>query len=296
MNPFRGLFDATERRLRLFVALNLLPQDHGYNAAALQAWLEALPMPGQWPTGEDATFQISLSADLHRTRWQAWGDRVTLLPSLLAFLEQTGAPLDGMGTLQRAVLNLRPTLMGTWLELVDEAVDTGWFIPETHALSQAWSLLEPCPVRPVLERWAAAYDVTRCLRVGQSVGEGERYNDLLFGLPGSDVETQLEAGLAAFEVLGIPALPRAAIGLLASGQPGLRLSLWLTKEGIAKAGILLPSPDTTLMLRLCTLTGAAHDETWAAFEGALEVSGTAYIECQQLASGFGIELHYDLSG
>ena len=53
-----------------------------------------------------------------------------------------------------------------------------------------------------------------------------------------------------------------------------------------RLGILVPSPDSETVVKLCELCGA-NKENLATFEGSLEADGPAYAEYQFLKEGFG---------
>ncbi|MBL1176281.1 hypothetical protein [Pantanalinema sp. GBBB05] len=286
---------AVGKRLRLYLASQTLPIGQSIAANALKEWLEAMPTVGDFADDQDAKLQTSLTADLQRLTWRSSGETVGFFPKMQRFLAHRSIPNAARTLLAQIGEQLQPATVGMWIELMQKNLDIGCFFPGSLLLKQVLAYASVGETRETLQTWTNQTHCNHCTEFGLSLGAGNRILTFLIPLSGSTAIEQLNLGLEAFSTFKSPALPQQVTDLLiANAKLGLLLSVWLGHAGLIKIGLLIPQPDTELMLQLCSISGKNYDQALAKFEGSLGVQQPTYIECQQMATGFGVELHYDI--
>ena len=286
-----GTLTATVLKLQL--ALEQLPWRTPAVAQTLHRWLGEMlgpESPARWP---EITLGVSLTADLRGLTWRVSDEAGAFIPRLARYFERAGVSEEEMERIAQAGARFQPAQLAGWFEVYDGNYNAGWAFPASLPLAQALTLTTSGPAVAPLAEWAARHAVTTCRRLGRAVGGEHPYTELQIPLPGVDVAQQLAAGVDAFATLDIAAPPPPVLtALRQAANPGLALSVWLSATGIVKLGLVASQPSTGLITRLFHATHRTLDETWAAFEGALDVPGPASIEGQRLAAGFGISAHY----
>ena len=296
-------------RLRLTLAQMHLPGPLRTVNTTLIAWLDSLSVgpalvePGQESAAPRLDFEAAITAAFDRLTWRAAGQAALMIPAMQGFFNQVGADEDQLAQLAELGERLDPHQLGVWVEASDGSVDAGWYLPEPLpldvALEAANTLSPNNPKLAQLHQWAEAAGAHTCERLGRSVAPGSAFSEIRIVLPGPGVDEWVLAGVRLLETLRMPALPDEALGALLNAETGQMLaSLWLTSTGVAKAGLLAAAPSLDLTLSLVGLaTGASQAEDYtalAAWQGNLDVEGPSWVECQQRAGGFGVELHYNL--
>lgn len=290
-----NLAAALEKRLRLYLAGQTLPSASSAGLEVLREWVEAMPTVGDLAGGQDAVLQVSLTADHQRLTWRAAGEAAGFFPKVQQYLAQSAIAPTARALLGQMGEQLQPAQLGMWLELFGQNLDVGCFFPGQFPLSRALAFASVGADSKALQNWARQAQCGLCTEVGLSLGTEGGLLMLQMPLTDADVAAQLATGLSAFSALQAPPLPPTLTEALARAtQTPLRLSVWLGNEGLAKVGLLLPQPNTELQLQLCATVAGADIDALAQFEGALGVKQPAYIECQYLAAGLGVELHYAL--
>jgi hypothetical protein len=266
----------------------------------LDEWLASLPSPLDPVEETRLEFGVSVTANADRLTWRAAGTPDEFIPRLGDYFHERGVSGQEMERISQAGAAIQPDTLGSWVEAGEQGFDAGWYFPVNVPLTQALEVAGS-QAGEALGAWAEESGVHTCTRLGRSVGTGHPFTELVLPLPAGDVEEQVYTGLRAFTALGIPPLPDEALGpLLFQAGERVALSVWLSATGVAKAGLLAAHPPTLLMLDLVQVAGVNDFEPLAALEGLLGVEGPEWIECQQRATGFGVELHYrpaaDLEG
>lgn len=290
-----AVYAMTTTALKLQLALEQLPWRTPAVAQTLQHWLGEMLAEGlvRWP---EITLGVSLTADLRGLTWRVSDEAGAFIPRLAGYFECAEVSPAEMDRIAQAGAIFQPERLEGWFEVYDGGYNAGWVFPSTLPLVQALALTTAGPAVTPLADWAARHDVTTCTRLGRAVGGEYPYTELQIPLPGTELEQQLEAAEDAFVALDIVTPPTPVLTVLRqAANPGLALSVWLSVTGVVKLGLVAPQPSAGLVVRLYHATHCALDETCAAFEGALDVSGPASIEGQRLAAGFGIISHYTLS-
>lgn len=278
-------------RLRLLEAMLLDPL--APSGLAVDAWLTAMTSS---PDGEAFDFGLAITADERRSTWHVGGDGATVAGELSRFARDHGAPADELARLEQATARLRPARLGAWLEASPDAVDVGWLVSEPVALADAWSFIDDCEALAALRAWTAAHRIETIESLSRSMGAGFQVAGLLVPLPGDDVRAAIEVGCAGLDAIGVPDLPPEALrGLLAMARPPLALTVWLTREGVARAGFSAPSPTTALALMQCAQAGRTDRDALALLEATAGGTGPHRLDCARTARGFEIALHYRIT-
>jgi hypothetical protein len=129
--------------------------------------------------------------------------------------------------------------------------------------------------------------------LGRSLASRDQLSEVTLKISAETPRRAVEVGLLLLRSLALPFPPDAFIdAMLRQEQSDIFASLWLGQAGAAKVGILLPQPSTELVLRLCAAAGPNQEKALAIFEACLGAGGPIFAEPQQLAEGWGVELHY----
>jgi hypothetical protein len=283
-----------ELRFKMKMALlDNLPWVAEAQEALLDRWLDSVPLILGYDDEDLVEYEVAVTADLQRLTLRAAGEASRYIPALAQFFQEVGAQEAEMTQLSQLGEQLQPATLGSWLEVRPDALDGGWYFPMTLPLTAALAVAHPTDSAQSLAAWAKSYGVETSTGLGHSMGGGYPRTEIQLLLPGEAIAAQLEAGLQLFEALDAPALPSIAIAALEElSPPGLVASVWLTAEGIAKVGLLSPQPPTKLIIQLCIAAGINQDDALAAFQGTLDVAGPNFVECQQVAEGLNVEVHY----
>merc|ERR1711879_516401 len=88
-----------------------------------------------------------------------------------------------------------------------------------------------------------------------------RQTEVFLRLPGSDVQTQIDMALDAFESFDIPSLPDNAQKILREqSKSGICLSVITSADGFVRLGVLVPKPTKETVTELCGIVGASVDD------------------------------------
>ncbi len=261
----------------------------------LQEWLQAVPV-GAYDEQLPLEYKVSLTADLQQLTWWAAGLPGQLIGPMAAYFSQIGVSTSELERIRSLGEEIQPARLGSWMQMTPDSLDGGWYFPLQLPLTPALKVAEASRDKVTLQKWAQKHAVAHCAQLKRSMGAGYPYTEIQFILPGNSLSQKLDNGLALFKRLEAPSFSEITLStILDSEKEELMASVWLASEGIAKVGLLLPTPSTKLMLKLCMTADINQDAGLAAFQGSLDVDGPAYIEAQHTSTGYGIELIYNLN-
>jgi hypothetical protein len=285
--------DLTTLRLPMATATATLPIAKAVQQA-LHFWHAQLPLAleiaGQAPQG----LYVSLAADLQRVTWHTMGDTPGFTGPFMDYLNELEIPAENRTDLERVLERAQPAQLGAWITGRKDTFDLGWYLaPRDGRLENGLPLLPDSPDKAHLVAWAAQYAVDECVRVGRSLVSQDQLSDVTVKISGDTPRQAVETGLLLLRSLALPFPPAALVeAILRQDQTEVFASLWLGQAGAAKVGLLLPQPTTELVLRLCDAAGQHTENSLAIFEACLGAGSPAFVEPQQLADGWGVELHY----
>ncbi len=284
-------------RLQVHVATATLPISEEVQEA-LHFWHEHLPLAFEAAGKTLDGFYLSLAADLQRVTWQAAGPAPDFIDQFLNYLDELEIPKENLADLDQVLNVVNPTHLGSWITGRKDSYDLGWYLaPRDGLLENALPLLPESPDLHQLAGWAERYGVSDCVRLGRSLVSQELLSEVTVEISAETPRSAVETGMDLLPALGLPRPPDEILeAALHQTQANIFASLWLGQGGAAKFGLLLPRPSTELVLRLCDAAGQSHENELALFEAGLGSQGPAYAEPQQLANGWGVELHYAVQG
>lgn len=255
-------------------------------------WSDSIPLKEDLQAGMAIEYHVSTSANMQKLTWRTAGPQNIFIQKMVDFFWNVGAPESEIDRLNDVGALINPIKIGSWIDMSAKGgMDGGWYFPVEISLKQALEAADAGdPTKKVLE-WAEQVGVTKGFSVGRDMGAAPpRQTEIRVHLLGESFENQLENALKAFKMFNFPDLPENALSILkASGgkvDTPLALSVITSSEGFVRLGILVPSPDSETVVKLCELCGA-NKENLATFEGSLEADGPAYAEYQFLKEGFG---------
>jgi hypothetical protein len=281
---------------RLKLAAGTVPFLLGPAGEHLDGWLRSLFTPDDL-TGDRLDVEVALAADLSRVTCRTAGAVPGLRRRMRAFLADYEFAESEIWRFDDIVERVRPAQVGSWIELAEEDLDAGWYLPGPMALGPALAVADPSPDRDRFAAWAREQCIQTCRRVGRSLAEDWASTELWLALPQASMEQGLRAALDLFDRLSLPLPSDSALAaMLHLGRGEVGLAIGLNGESTIRLGLLLSDPSSELMLRLCRAAGIDQDEALATFEGFLGVEGCSTVEYQLLAEGFGVELGYRPTG
>ena len=266
--------------LQLRVALGLVP---GLPLRPFEAWLAAAAVPA----GRRPRFGLSTTADHAATTCWTSVEPVDAADYLLTRFAGVTSD-DELDLIAAVVERVEPARVGHFIEVSAGAPDRGWSVPVEMPLGRALAMIDPNAAVERLLELAARRGLDRCTRWSRSIGAGNRFTEVVVPLP------DLALGLEAVAELGAPAPVAVRDAVAAAGAAGTALSVWITRAGLSKVGLVLPAPSTVAVLRLCAAVGRTGMDRLAAVEGALGVDGATSVEAAVFADRVAIQMDYEL--
>ncbi len=287
----------SNRRLPVHIAAATLPVPEEIRQA-LGFWYEHIPLVYEAAGETLPGFFVSLAADLSHVTWHAAGETPRFSACLAYYLDEIDFPEENLADLNQVLDTLQPSRLGGWITGRKDSYDLGWYLtPPGGRLESALPLLPESPDLHRLAGWAERYGVSDCVRLGRSLASDELLSEVALEISAETPRRAVEIGMRLLPELGLADPPDEILeAALRQTQANIFASLWLGQGGAVKFGLLLPQPSTELVLRLCDAAGPSHENELAIFEASLGSQGPAYAEPQQLASGWGVELHYAIQG
>jgi len=282
---------------RLKLAAGVVPFLLGPAGEHLECWLNSLFTPDDLAGDRPLDVEVALAADLTRLTCRTTRTAHGFRQHIKTFLAEYEFSESETWRFEEIAARVRPAQVGSWIELAEEGLDAGWYLPGPIALGPALAAVDPSPDRDLFAAWAGEQDIQVCRRMGRSLAEDSASTELRLALPQASIEQGLQAALDLFSRLSLPLPSDTALNaMLRQGRGALELVIGLDAESTIRLGLLLSNPSSELMLRLCRAAGINQDEALATFEGYLGVGGCSTVEYQLLAEGFGVELGYRPAG
>jgi hypothetical protein len=280
-------------RVRMQSARLGIPASKPPRDQQLDYWLDSLPLIPTMSEDSGIDYEVSLTGDRTRLTWRASGKPKDFIPVMSDYWQEVGASSVEMERLKEIGSNLLPPILGSWIEVTELGLDTGWYFPLEIPLDEALEIAPSSNKNDLVSDWAEEFNLDICDRLSSTLAEGYPYTELQVPLLRNNIEQQIEIALELFTLLKIPHLPDLALGaLLNLPSDELSITLRLTPTGVSKLGILANVPNNMLVIDLCRIANIQDIESIAAFQGLLDVEQPTQIECQQRAEGFTIEMHY----
>ncbi len=287
--------NADDRRTRMEEAIEATDLADLEGIEVLYGWLDQQPLPEDDPAVGEASLVVALAADVSRVTWYAAGSPDAYAEATGAFLAQAGATEEALHTLADAGKALEPARVGSWVELTEEDLDGGWYLPVSLPFQRARNYAPPGPVSEALGVWARRCGAAAAAQLRRSVEEERPRTELTIPLPGGDAAQQRGLAKQAFAAVGAPWFSPQVEAALASVPAGqLALIVALTPAGLYRAGVLAPAGALTDLDALLAGGARGHEETLEAFDEALGGGGPQWIAISQYAQGLGVELLYEL--
>ena len=263
------LADALTTRLNLQISVSKLPVVEEWMDTRLGRWLDSVPLPPEL-AGPPVQFLATVATDLSRVRWSAAADPGGVIPRLAEYLSQckiSTAELDRINALGE---RLEPELIGSWVEVRDGAVHTGWQMLDREDVSEVLAILGDDAA--ALTGPIASTGLTRCTRIARQVTDGAGAYQIDLELTGAPETDALVTAAGALAALGCPiALPagefvnrdlaqtRIVVTVGAGAAPG-------------KAGVRFGA-SSDQVAALCSAVGVSYDPELDAVRRSLSSEG-----------------------
>lgn len=287
------LLDDDPRR-ELLAAIHLLPARSRAEREAAEAWLGGLPAPrlGLWP---DVALAASVTLGDQRLTLRAAGSTLRMAAATRGFLQQAGGDASELRVLDHVLAKLEPIVLGSWLEVGQQGVDGGWFLPAPAELSEVREWLPPSDALDSLLHWADQHAIGQCLHLRRSVNEAAPYTDLTLPIPDGDALEQVTSTLLLFETLGAKPLPEPLRrALLREVASPLAVSAWLLHEGLAQLSVLIHDPSEALLGVAALACGTSVAAVRPFANACAAGRSPRALEIQRTADGLIAELHLEV--
>ncbi len=269
---------ALSTRLCLQISLSALPLVKEWMDAGLTRWLESVPLPPELPGGTRAEFRVSIGSDLSRLTWSAHGAPRGFVPKLSGYLEKCGVAGADMALLNELGGKLEPELVGSWIRIVGEEIQTGWEFCEVQKLVHLVPQLGRQEATAQLLSWVAAESIGEFRRFRQSIGE-DPVSEIELVLPGDSAADQLAAAATAVSSLAGASLPDCAVtAMKESAAAEVTVVVAIAEGGIRSVGVCSGRLPMDTVARLCVDAGVEYDNKLAQLEGVLQADGIRNVE------------------
>ena len=275
---------ALSTRLCLQISLSALPLVKEWMDGKLTRWLESVPLPPELPSGMRAEFRVSIASDLSRLTWRAFGAPRGFVPKLSHYLQSSGVASADMALLNELGEKLEPELVGSWIQVVDDELRTGWEFCEVQKLVHLVPQLGQQQATIELLSWIAGQSIAEFKRFRQAVGENP-FSELELVLPGDSVADQLAIASTAVSQLVDATLPDGVTAALQDGgASAVTVVVAIFDGGIQSVGVRSTGLRMDAVSGLCDETGAPYDNRLAQLEGVLQADGIELAEVRFDAS------------
>jgi len=278
-----------EHSLRMRAALAVLPSASEAMREELGRWMEMVTPTEAGAPAADVKYGASTDAAMITTTWRISAGTKRIRTRAEGYFADFGADESEAERLEATFEMLEPKRAGIWIEMGDDALDTGWFIDEPLDVTKVFAVAGGGSLGEKTLAWAQRHSVTRTTYVARSLGAKKPYHDIFLEAPGVDAAIEL---VRSFDLPPPNALVEEGLRRASGSTAGL--SVRLTEGGLTRVGILGRRPSTDAVLSLLATRDQRDPKLLAAFEGALGVSGAAWAEHEIYAGRTNLELHYTL--
>jgi hypothetical protein len=277
------------RSLRMQTALAVLPSASDTMRDELGRWMEMVtPTEGGAPAA-DVKYGASTDAAMTTTTWRISAGAQRIRPGLEAYFADFGADAQEAARLEATLEMLSPQRAGIWIEMGDDALDTGWFLDEPLDVTKVFATAGGGALGQKALAWTQRHGVKRTTYLARSLGAKKPYHDIFLEAPSVDAAIEL---VRSFDLPPPNALVEQGLRRAATSKAGI--SVRLTEGGLTRVGILGRTPSTDAVLSLLATRDQREPKLLAAFEGALGVRGASWAEHEIYAARTNLELHYTL--
>ena len=255
----------------------------------LNVWFESIPLNYEISKMESI---LAVSSNLMKLQWSVYGPQHYFIQKMVDFFWNVGVTQEQLDILNGIGERINPVIIGQWIGLSHiHGMDGGWYFPgdsntSNITLEDALNTAEPGMAVTVLEQFIKKHNITIITNVGRDMGAAPpNQTEILCELPGN-LEKQIEIALDAFEMFEIPSMPGKIIDILKNySNPGLSLSVITSSAGLARIGILVPSPSVEYVDKLCEIMASSYEDIHE-FEKQISCK-PRFVEYQYLCQGFG---------
>jgi len=260
-----------------------------------QIWFESIPPKEDLTTGMGIDFHVSTSANMQKLTWRTGGPQNIFIQRMVDFFWNVGAPESEIDKLNDVGADINPHKIGSWIDMSAKGgMDGGWYFPVDITIKQAIDAADKGDAVEKFKDWCNKHGIDKCLSVGRDMGAAPpRQTEFRIKLPGLDFDNQYRVAIDAWDMFGFPSMPDEILKILkSSGKMGCYLSIITSSDGFVRLGLLVPSPGTDTVVKLCQAVGSKSDAL-TQFEQSIGGHGPAFIEYQYLMSGYGYGVYQE---
>jgi len=270
MDPQKTLADALTQRLGMQISLSSLPVVEEWMDARLTRWLESIPLPMEMPSDGVAEILVSVTGDMQRLTWSAYGTPRGFIPKLAKYLDSSGAKPGDLARINAIGEAFEPKYVGSWIRVTPGHVGTGW---------QFQNYFELATLRPHLGEGAAADRVARwiqdrSLSVIHNVRGSLGSDEISIRLPLDGVEGWKDIARAAFADL-LDGADVAALGAFLDANELARPELIVGYEGdaVSMVGVGVGGVKSDDIASLCRSAATPYEADLAPLGNAMGADG-----------------------
>eukprot|EP00005_Dracoamoeba_jomungandri_P006574 CAMPEP_0174277368 /NCGR_PEP_ID=MMETSP0439-20130205/60892_1 /TAXON_ID=0 /ORGANISM="Stereomyxa ramosa, Strain Chinc5" /LENGTH=949 /DNA_ID=CAMNT_0015369679 /DNA_START=1045 /DNA_END=3890 /DNA_ORIENTATION=- len=243
--------------LSLFRAIPWLQEDNSQKLEEFhQIWLNSFP--SFWTTKRQANknneFKFVVNSNFNEVTWYLGGGQGEVIQGMVDFFWNVGAPESEIDRLNDVGAICNPCYIGSWISMSHKgAMDGGWYFPTETLVESAFEAVDKNHEDfELLKNWLSKYDIKHTYLLSRDMGAAApRQTQLQFELPGCSFEEQCRQAKESITDFDFPDVPFATWNtLIKANVPGLRFSITITGEGIARIGVLFPNPTQEMINKL----------------------------------------------
>jgi hypothetical protein len=264
-------------RINLQIVISSIPSIGEDMDMPLSRWLDAVPLPPEMPGGMPPTMVVRLTTELNGMGWSAYGAPAGMIPKMADYFQKCGMVGDDLALINAMGEALEPNQVGSWIEVVDGGMRTGWQFREPMELARIAPHLGNDLVVTKLMMFTAKRDIERYRGFVQSVKtpKGSTTGTLVeLELPGDTAAAQVALAAEGFKDLGGTELPSALSDVLgASRDADVSFGVELVAGAVANVQVAGPGIHLDEVAKLCAALEISYTDRVADLERMLGADG-----------------------
>lgn len=271
-------------RLNLQISLSSLPFVEEWMDVHLNRWMESVPLPPEMPMGHTASFSVLLASDLSRMAWRAHGHPTGFIPKMTKYFESCRMTNQDVVLLDHMGNTLEPRLVGSWVSVIGEQIETGWQFSDAHPFATIEPLFADHDAKAKLLSWLEHVRIDKFQRFSQSISD-HAFSELEFRIPGVSVDDQLSSAQIAFQMLLGQELPKPVVQSMNEAlSPEFSIGVRIHDGQITKLALISPGLGNDVIAELCKASDLTFHKKMHKLQGALGNDGTDQVEYYTLLS------------
>jgi hypothetical protein len=264
-------------RINLQIVISSIPSIGEEMDTPLSRWLDALPLPPEMPGGIAPTLVVRLRSDLEGMGWSAYGAPAGMIPKMADYFQKCGMVGDDLALINAMGEALEPDTVGSWIEVVEGRMRTGWQFRERMALSRIGPHLGDSLTVTRLMMFTAKHDIEDYKSFVQAVTtpKGSTTSTLIeLALPAESAAAQVALAEELFRDLGGVELPPTLAARLGRSEiPDVTIAAQFTGGAITRVEVGSRLANGDELAQLCGELAIPYSDRLVDLERMLGADG-----------------------